>query len=86
MAFTVVIYILLLIGFFVISSLIFRHTIKFGYLSPHFKTVAMIFGGLAVIIILFSIYLLILLFRSAPSDYDFGDYTNTTTTTNGDSL
>ena len=65
------IYAVLLIVFLVVSGLIFRHTVKFGYLSPRFKTIASVFGVLALIIIIFSIYLVIKLFRAPPSAYPY---------------
>ena len=54
----IVIYILLLIVFLIISSLILRHAVKFNYLSPGFKYVVGAFGVIALIVIIFSIYLL----------------------------
>ncbi len=54
----IVLYILLLIVFLIISSLILRHTVKFSYLSPRFKYVVGIFAVIATIVIIFSIYLL----------------------------
>ena len=63
----IAIYAVLLIVFLVISGLIFRHTVKFGYLSPRFKKVVSVFGILALIITIFSIYLIISLFRSPSS-------------------
>ena len=59
---TIGIYAVLLIIFLVISTLIFRHTVKFSYVSPRFKKIALIFGILALIIIIFSLYLVIRLF------------------------
>jgi len=60
----IVLYILLLIVFLIISSLILRHAIKFNYLSPSFKYIAGSFGIIAIIVIIFSIYLL---FKMGPS-------------------
>lgn len=54
----IVIYILLLIIFLIVSSLILRHTMKYNYLSPHFKYIVGGFGIIAVMVIIFSIYLL----------------------------
>lgn len=64
MGFAIFIYIVLLIIFLIISSLILRHTIKFSYLSPRFRYIVGFFGVIAVIIIIFSIYLL---FKMGPS-------------------
>jgi len=55
MAIVLTIYIVLLVIFLVMCALIFRHTVKFGYLSPRFKTVVTIFGILALGIIIFSL-------------------------------
>ena len=55
---TIVFYILLLLIFLIISSLIFRHTVKFSYLSPRFRYIVGVFGVVAFIVIIFSIYLL----------------------------
>ena len=55
----IAIYIVLLFVFFFISALVVRHAIKYGYLSTRFKTVLGIFGFLALIVILFSVYFLI---------------------------
>jgi len=54
----IVIYITLLLVFFFVSSLIFRYTIQYSYLSPRFKTVVTVFSLLAVCVIAFSLYLL----------------------------
>lgn len=54
----IVIYILLLIGFLVISSLILRHAIKFSYLSPRFKYIVGVFTVVALAVICFSVFLL----------------------------
>ena len=54
----IVLYILLLIVFLIISSLILRHAVKFSYLSPSFKYVVGFFGITALIVIIFSVYLL----------------------------
>ena len=40
------------------SGLILRHALRFGYLSPRFKIVVMVFGVLSLIIIIFSLYLM----------------------------
>lgn len=63
----IAIYAVLLIVFLVVSGLIFRHTVKFGYLSPRFKTIASVFGIFALIIIILSIYLVVGLLRAPPS-------------------
>lgn len=57
------IYAILLIIFLIMSALIFRHTIKYDYLSPKFKTIVTIFGLLALGIIIFSLYLVVSLSR-----------------------
>lgn len=58
MATLIVLYILLLIVFLIISSLILRHTVKFSYLSPRFKYIVGIFAVISLTVILFSIFLL----------------------------
>lgn len=72
----IVLYILLLIVFLIISSLILRHTVKFSYLSPRFKYVVGVFGLIAVIVIIFSIYLL---FKMGPSTSSINYYDSTPT-------
>jgi hypothetical protein len=71
MTIIVLVYILLLIVFLVISSLILRHTVKFGYLSPSFKIVVAIFGVLALCVIVFSIYLMFQINKPASSSYEY---------------
>ncbi len=67
MGIVLAVYIILLIGFLVISALILRHAVKYSYLSPKFKTVVSVFGILALAGVILSLYLVIQLFR-APSD------------------
>ena len=78
MTVAIIIYFLLLIVFFVVGGLIVRHAVKFGYLSSKFKTVVLVFGIIALGIIIFSIYLLFLGGDSAPNDY-YEPYTETAT-------
>jgi len=66
----IVLYILLLIIFLIISSLILRHAIKFSYLSPRFKYIVGIFGIIAITVIVFSIYLLIKMGPGTSNNYD----------------
>ncbi len=66
MGLVLAIYIILLLAFLVGCAMIFRHTIKFGYLSPTFKTVVSVFAVLALAGVIFSLYLVIGLF-SKPS-------------------
>ncbi len=58
MTLAIIIYFLMLIIFLIVSGLIVRHSIKFGYLSARFKTVVTSFGAIALIIIIFSIFLM----------------------------
>ncbi|MBN2096589.1 hypothetical protein JW752_04325 [Candidatus Peregrinibacteria bacterium] len=69
MGIVLAIYIVLLIGFLGISALIFRHTVKYSYLSQKFKTVVWIFAILALGGVILSLYLVISLFStsSGPS-------------------
>ena len=79
MTIVILIYILLLIGFFSASALIFRHLVKYGYLSPRFKIVVMIFGILSSIIIIFSIYLMLSMndeVKDSPASYDYSSDLN----------
>jgi len=83
MGIVLAIYIVLLIGFLVISALILRHAVKYSYLSPKFKKVVSIFAILALGGVIFSLYLVISLFRAdsgsaysypsvnTPSDINF---------------
>ena len=52
------IYIFFLIAFLIVSSLLFRQAIKFGYLSPSFRIVVIIFAILSLAVISFSFYLI----------------------------
>ena len=65
----IVIYMLLLIVFLIISSLILRHAIKFNYLSPRFKYVVSGFGLIALIVIIFSVYLLFKMGPKSSTNY-----------------
>ncbi|MBU0727567.1 hypothetical protein KKA95_02680 [Patescibacteria group bacterium] len=75
----VITYILLLIIFLAVSSLILRHAIKFGYLSPRFKLVVGVFGALSLAVIIFSIYLLFLI---GPSNNAGSPYSTPVSTPN----
>ncbi len=72
-----------MLGFMATSALIFRHTIKFSYLSPRFKTVVAVFSGVAVVVIIFSLFLIISLF-SGGSTPTSSDYTPETSTSSSD--
>lgn len=65
MSLVLIIYIILLLVFLVVCALIFRHTAKYGYLSPKFKTVVSVFGILALIGVILSLYLVISLFNTS---------------------
>jgi len=54
-----IVYIVLLVFFLLASAMIFRHTLKFSYLSPRFKTIVMTFGIIALVVIIYTIYLVI---------------------------
>lgn len=71
----IVLYILLLIVFLIISSLILRHAVKYSYLSPRFKYVVGVFGLIAVIVIIFSIYLLFKMGPGTSSGVNYYDST-----------
>ena len=72
MSFVLVLYIILLLIFLVVCALIFRHTVKYGYLSPKFKTVVSVFAILALLGVILSLYLIISLFRtSSGSSYSY---------------
>ena len=70
----IILYILLLIVFLIISSLILRHSIKFGYLSPRFKYMVIVFGIIASIVIILSVYIL---FRMGTGSDNNGYYNPT---------
>ena len=62
------VYIVLMVIFLVMSALIVRHTVKYGYLSQKFKTIVTVFGLIALGVIIFSLYMVISLFGgSSPS-------------------
>ena len=70
MALVLIIYIILLAIFLVMCALIFRHTVKYGYLSPRFRVIVTVFGILALGIIIFSLYLVFQLFQDgSPSSF-----------------
>ena len=73
MTFIIFIYILLLIVFLIISSLVLRHSVKFGYLSPKFKIVVGVFGVLALAVIIFSIYLMFQVGGTGNGGYEYYD-------------
>lgn len=59
MEIVIIIYIALLIGFLVISSLILRHAVKYSYLSHRFKYIVGFFAIVALAVISFSVFLLL---------------------------
>ena len=69
----ILIYILLLIIFLIVSSLVLRHAVKFGYLSPGFKTIIIVFGVLAFCVIVFSIYLMLQVGKPTGGGYDYSN-------------
>lgn len=81
----VAIYIILMIIFLATSALIFRHTIKFSYLSPRFKTIIAVFAGIAVVVIIFSLFLVIRLVSSdSSSSSSSSNYTPSVNTSSSD--
>ncbi len=81
MTLIILIYVLLLIVFLVVSSLVLRHAVKFGYLSPGFKTIVVEFGILAFCVIIFSVYLMLQIGEPSGGGYDYIDtYTESTST------
>ena len=56
-----------MIAFFITSGLIYRHAVKYSYLSKRFKKVVIAFGVAAAIVVIFSVYLVIKLFTASPS-------------------
>ena len=82
MTIIILFYVLLLIVFLVVSSLVLRHAVKFGYLSPRFKIIVISFGILAFCVIIFSVYLMLQIGESDSGGYDYIDtYTESTTST-----
>ena len=72
MSLVLVIYIILLLVFLAACTLIFRYTIKYGYLSPKFKTVVSVFAVLALMGVILSLYFVISLFStSSGSSYSY---------------
>ena len=53
-----VLYFIFLAIFVIISVFIFRYIVKFSYLSPRFTSIVFVFAGLALMIIIFSLYIL----------------------------
>jgi len=58
-------YLIALATFIIMSIMAIQHTVKFGYISRSFKSLAWTFGLIAVILILYSAYLMTNLFRPA---------------------
>lgn len=56
-------YLVALAVFVLISIFALRHTVKFGYISRSFKTLAWVFGIVMLTIIIFSIYLIVGLYK-----------------------
>ena len=56
-------YLVALAVFVFISIFALRHTVKFGYISRSFKTLAWIFGFVVLAIVIFSIYLITALYK-----------------------
>lgn len=54
----IVIYVILILIFLGMSALILRHTMKYSYLSSRFKMVVSVFGLLALVVFIFSIFLI----------------------------
>lgn len=68
MTLVIVLYIALLLVFGLFTAFILRHNAKYGYLSPHFKIILLIFGLMASALILFSLVLLMQFYKgNAPS-------------------
>lgn len=68
MTLVIVITIGLLLIFGLFAAFIFRHVLRYGYLSPNFKIVVSIFGLMALAVIVFSFYLLTQLYRLQNPD------------------
>ena len=60
-------YCILMFAFLLMSVLAVRHTVKFGYIDQRFKTLGWIFGFVALAIIIFTVYLMINLFKADQS-------------------
>jgi len=75
----IIVYIVLLVFFLLASAMIFRHTLKFSYLSPRFKAIIMTFGIIALAVIIYTIYLVISLYhqQSSPSTFSPSPATST---------
>ena len=84
MTLAIIIYVLLIIVFLALSSLVFRHNIKFGYLCPSFKITTLIFALISIIVISFSIYLLFQINNSSTYD-PYDSYTNPSENNNSSS-
>lgn len=55
---------ILMAVFLLMSVFALRHTVKFGYIDPRFKTLGWIFGIVALATILFTLYLMTNLFKA----------------------
>ncbi|MBI5421689.1 hypothetical protein HZA44_00965 [Candidatus Peregrinibacteria bacterium] len=60
-------YCVLMVIFLLMSVLTLRHTMKFGYIDPRFKTLGWIFGFVVLAIILVTVYLVTSLFNENPT-------------------
>ncbi|MFH1012484.1 MAG: hypothetical protein V1760_01930 [Candidatus Peregrinibacteria bacterium] len=70
MAFITVAYIVLLVIVGIYAGLISRHLSKYGFFSPKFKIVAIIFGAMGMAVILFSLYMLLQLYATEKTGYN----------------
>jgi hypothetical protein len=68
----IIIYILLLVVFLVISSLILRHAVKFSYLSTSFKYIVGAFAIISIAVISFSVFLLLKMDTGSTPSFDAG--------------
>lgn len=75
----IIVYIVLLVFFLLASAMIFRHTLKFSYLRPRFKTIVLTFGIIALAVIIYTIYLVISLYNQQSSPPAFSPSPATST-------
>lgn len=60
-------YCVLMVVFLLMSVLTLRHTMKFGYIDPRFKTLGWIFGFVVLAVILFTLYLMTTFFNTGQT-------------------
>ena len=84
MGLIIALYFVFLIVFIILSILVVRHLLKFGYLAPQFKTVVIGFSIISIIVIIFS-FIVLFQIGSEPSSSPSNTYEKIDTSSSGSS-